>query len=168
MTLTWTASELMTGKKFQDKGLVVAFKGGKQMFSSTIDLQWDADLKITLHQTSATYLLEVSYGVTGATAADIKAAWESTGGATTVRTTQAMQTAGTSSHNSLTICAAQSTAAWASGTALTPAPSVIREKLLVTTGAEPSTVTLKWCQNSSSGTSTTLHDYGWAVARRLT
>lgn len=168
MTLTWTSNEFLTGKKYTDKGLMIAFKNGRQMFSSTITLQWDADLKMTVSEPSATYLVEVNYGVTGATAADIVTEWDVTGGATTVRTIQAMEIAGTSSSNTLIISREQSLAAWVSGTALTPAPCAVREKFLLTTGSEPSTLTLKWAQNVSDPGATSIHDYGWAVARRLT
>lgn len=168
MTLTWTASELLTGKKFTDKGLVVAFKNGKQTFSSTITLQWDADLKFTAIETSATYLVEVNYGTTGATAADIVTEWDVTGGATTVRTIQAMEIAGTTPVSSLIISREQSLAAWVSGTATGLVPCAVREKFLLTTGSQPSTLTLKWAQNVSNTAGTSIHDYGWAVARRLT
>lgn len=168
MTRVWTADEFLTGKKFQDKGLLIAFKNGKQTFSSTTDLQWDSDLKLTLTQTSASYLVEVNYGTTGTTTTNIVTAWDVTGGATAVRTTQAMAGAGTTSSNTLIICREQSTDAWLSGTATVPASCAVREKFLVTTGSQPSTLTLKWAQNTSSATGTSVNDYGWAVARRLT
>jgi hypothetical protein len=168
MTLVWTASELLTGKKFQDKGVIVALKGGKQTYTSTITPQWDADLKLTLTQTSAIYLVELNIATTGLTASDIVTAWDVTGGATVIRMTQAMQPAGTTSSDTTIISRQQSTSAWVSGTANTPAPCAIREKLIVTTGIEQSTLTLKWAQNSSNVSATAIHDYGWAVARRLT
>lgn len=167
MTLVWSANELLTGKKYQDKGPTIAFKNGRQAFSSTIDLQSDADLKLTLPQTSATYLVEVNYGVTGTSVTQIKLAWDVTGDATVVRTMQAMEGGGTNSNNALLISRELSTAGWLAGAALAQAPCAVREKWTVTTGTEPATLTLKWCQNVSDTTATSVHDYGWAIARRL-
>ena len=167
MTMTWTASELLTGKKFTDKGLLIAFKNGRQKYTSTTALQWDADLKFTLTETAATYLVEVNYGTSGAVAADIVTEWDVTGGATTVRTIQAMEVGGTTSSSTLIISREQSLAAWVSGTATTPAPCAVREKFLLTTGTQPSTLTLRWAQNVSDTAASSIHDYGWAVARRL-
>lgn len=168
MTLTWTASELLTGKKFQDKSLVVAFKNGRQSFRSTISDQYDADLKLTLPSTSSRYLVEVNYGTSGDTAADIALAWDVTGGATVVRTTQAMAQDGTTSSDTRIISREQSVEGWVAGTATTPAPCAVREKLIVTTGSEPSVLTLVWHQNVANVAWTAIHDYSWAVARRLT
>lgn len=169
MTLTWTTSELLTGKKFQDKRPIVAFKNGKQQFSSTTSDQFDADIKITLPTVSAKYLVEANYGTSGNTAADIAIAWDVTGDATVVRVTQAMAQAGTTSSDTPIISREQSEAGWVAGTATTPAPCAVREKLLVTTGAlEPATLTLVWHQNVSNAAPTSVHDYSWVVARRLT
>lgn len=168
MTLTWTSNELLTGKKFQDKGLIVAFKNGRQSFSGTTSDQYDSDLKLTLPTTSATYLVEVNYGTSGNTAADIVLAWSVTGGATVVRTMQAMALGGTTSSDTPIISRELSTAGWGAGTATTPAPCAVREKLIVTTSTEPSTLTLVWHQNVSNAAWTSIHDYSWAVARRLT
>lgn len=169
MTLTWTTSEHLTGKKFQDKRPIVAFKNGRQQFSGTTSDQFDADLKFTLPAVSATYLVEANYGTTGNTAADIVLAWDVTGSATVVRTTQAMALGGTTSSDTLIISREQSEAGWGAGTATTPAPCAVREKLLVsTTASEPSVLTLVWHQNVSNAAWTAVHDYSWAVARRLT
>ena len=166
MTLTLTGSELLTGKKFTDKRPFVSFKNGKQSFSSTTSSQFDADLQITFPEASSTYLVEVNYGTTGADTADIVLSWNVTGDATVVRTTQALETAGTSTADALIMCREMSTAAWSAGT-VTTAQSAVREKLIVETSSQPATLNLVWAQNSSSGTWTTVHDYGWAVARRL-
>lgn len=168
MTLAWTTSELLTGRKFQDKGLLVAFKNGRQSFSGTTAGQYDADLKLTLPQTSAKYLVEANYGTMGNTAADIVLEWDVTGGATVVRTTQAMALAGTTSSSTLIISREQSEAGWGAGTSTTPAPCAVREEIIVTTGTEPSTLTLVWAQNVTNAAWTTVNDYSWAVARRLT
>lgn len=168
MTLTWTSNELLTGKKFQDKGLIVAFKNGRQSFSGTVSDQYDADLKLTLPTTSATYLVEANFGTSGNTAADITLAWSVTGNATVVRTQQAMTAGGTTSSDTPVISRELSTAGWGAGTATTPAPCAVREKLIVTTGTEPSTLTLVWHQVTSNSAWTSIHDYSWAVARRLT
>jgi len=167
MTLTWTASELLTGKKFQDKSLLVAFKNGRQRFSSTVSDQYDADLKITLPQTSAVYRVDVNYGVSGSTAADITLAWNVTGGATVVRTIQAMESGGTSTAATAILCREESIAGWAAGTAASPAAGVVREKLIVSTVSEPCTLTLVWHQLVSNATPTAVHEYSWVVARRL-
>lgn len=167
MTVTWTASELLTGRKFQSRRLVVSFKNGRQSYSSTVSLQSDADLKLVI-PSSATYLVEANFGSTGNTAADINYGWDVTGDPTIVRTTQAMTLAGTTSSDTTIITVAQTVSASPSGTALTPAPCSVREKLIVTTGSAPATLTLRWAQNVSSGSNTTITDYGWAVARRLT
>ena len=167
MTLTWTASELLTGKKFQDKGLIMAFKNGRQRFSGTVSDQYDADLKITLPQTSAVYRVDVNYGVSGSTAADITLAWSVTGGATVVRTIQAMETGGTATSATAIICREESTAGWSAGTAASPAAGAVREKIIVSTGSEPCTLTLVWHQLISNATPTAVHEYSWAVARRL-
>lgn len=166
MTVAWTASELLTGEKFQRRRPIVAFKNGKQSYSITVALQSDADLKMIL-PASSTYLFECSFGTTGITAADITYGWDVTGGASVVRTTQAMTLTGTTSSNTQIITVSQSIAASPSGTALTPAPCAVREKLVIATSTEPSTLTLRWCQNSSSSNNTSVTDYGWAVARRL-
>lgn len=168
MTLVWTASELLTGRKFQDKNTLVAFKNGKQSFSSTTSDQYDADLQLTLPALSATYLVEANYGTSGNTAADITLAWSVTGGATAVRTMQAMALAGTTSSDTAIISRELSTAGWGAGTATTPAPCAVREKLIVTTSTEPSVLTLVWHQNASNAAWTSVHDYSWVVARRLT
>lgn len=168
MTLTWTTSELLTGRKFQDKGLRVAFKNGRQSFSGTTSDQFDADLKIDLLSVSAKYLVEVNYGTSGATAADITLAWNVTGGASVTRTMQAMALAGTSSSATEIISRELSEAGWGAGTATTPAPCAVREKLIVTTSTEPATLTLVWHQNVSNAAWTSIHDYSWAIARRLT
>jgi hypothetical protein len=167
MTLTWTANELLTGKKFTDKKLIVAFKNGKQSFSGTVSDQFDADLKLTLPQTSAKYVVGVNYGTSGDPAADITLAWDVTGGATVTRTAQALETAGLSTADALIMCRELSTAGWSAGT-VTGIASAVREKLIVSTGGEPCTLTLVWHQNVSNATPTTVHDYGWAEARRLT
>lgn len=169
MTLAWTASELLTGQKFQSKGLLVTTKQGKQSYSSTVALRDDTDLKWTLYETGATYLVELNIGTLGNDAADIIIGWDVTGGATVLsRATQAMAVAGTtSSTTNLISVATQSTTAFATGIATTPAACAVREKLIVTTSSEPATLTLRWCQNSSSPASTTVTDYGWATARRL-
>lgn len=168
MTLTWTSSELLTGRKFQDKRPRVAFKNGRQSFSGTTSDQFDADLKIDLLSTSATYLVEVNYGTSGNTAADITLSWDVTGGATVVRTTQAMATAATTSSDTPIISREQSEAGWGAGTATTPAPCAVREKLRVTTSTQPAVLTLVWAQNFSNAAWTSVHDYSWAIARRLT
>lgn len=167
MTVAWTTSELLTGRKFQDRRLIVAFKNGRQSYSTTVSLQSDADLKITLPEPSAKYLVQCNFGTTGITAADITYGWDVTGDASVTRTTQAMTLAGTTSSDTSIITVSQSISASPSGTALTPAPCAVREKLIVTTGTEPSTLTLRWCQNSSSPNNTTITDYGWLSARRL-
>jgi hypothetical protein len=166
MTLNWVASELLTSRKFTDKRPIVVFKNGRQSFSSTTSDQFDADLKITLPQTSATYLVEANYGTSGDPAADIVLAWNVTGGATVTRTTQALETAGLSTADALIMCREMSTAGWSSGTVLTFSAAV-REKLIVDTSSEPCTLTLVWHQNVSNATWTSVNDYGWAVARRL-
>ncbi|MFG3340523.1 hypothetical protein [Glycomyces sp. NPDC048151] len=166
MSLAWNASELLTGRKFQARRPFVAFKNGKQSYSSTTSLQSDADLKMVL-PAGGTYLVEVNFGTTGATAGDITCGWDVTGDATVHRSTQAMTLAGTTSSDTTVISCKQSTSAWASGTALTPAPCAVREKLVVVTGNQPSTLTLRWAQNTSSTTATSVTDYGWAVAHRL-
>lgn len=167
MTVAWTSSELLTGQKFQQKRPRVAFKQGKQSYSITVSLQSDSDLKMLL-PSSGTYLVEVNFGTTGLSAADITYGWDVTGDASIVRTTQAMTLGGTSSSDTQVMSyGTQSAAANPSGTALTPAPCAVREKLIVTTGTKPSTLTLQWCQNSSSSTSTSITDYGWIIARRL-
>jgi hypothetical protein len=168
VTLTWTASELLTGKKFQDKRPIVAFKNGRQSFSSTTSDQYDADIKVTLPTSSAKYLVEANYGTSGNTAADITLAWDVTGDASVTRTTQAMQLAGTTSSDTLIISREQSEAGWGAGTSTTPAPCAVREKLIVTTSTEPCTLTLVWHQNASNAAWTTVHDYSWVVVRRLT
>jgi len=169
MTLTWTTSELLTGKKFQDKRPIVAFKNGRQQFSGTTSDQHDADIKFTLPAVSATYLVEANYGTSGVTAADIVLAWDVTGSATAVRVTQAMAQDGLTSSDTRIISREQSVAGWVAGTATTPAPCAVCEKLVVTTTAsEPSTLTLVWHQNVSNAAWTAVHDYSWAVARRLT
>lgn len=169
MTLVWTTSELLTGKKFQDKRPIVAFKNGRQSFSSTTSDQFDADIKITLPTVNAKYLVEANYGTSGSTAADIVLGWNVTGGASVVRTTQAMALGGTTSSDTVIISREQSEAGWGAGTATTPAPCAVREKLLVTTtSSEPTTLTLFWHQNSSNAAITTIHDYSWVIARRLT
>jgi hypothetical protein len=167
MTLAWTASELLTGKKFQSKRPRVAFKQGKQSYSLTVALQSDADMVITLPETNSTYLVEANFGTTGITAADITSGWDITGSPTVTRTTQAMTLPASSSSDTNIISCSQSTDAWASGTATTPAPCAVREKLIVVTGSAPSTLTLRWCQNSASSSSSSVTDYGWIVARRL-
>ena len=166
MTVAWTTSELLTGKKFQDRRLRVAFKNGKQSYSLTVSLQSDADLKMDL-PSGGTYLVQCNFGTTGITAADITYGWDVTGGASVVRTTQAMDLAGTTSSDTQIITVSQSTAASPSGTALAPAPCAVREKLVIATGSEPSTLTLRWCQNSASSNNTSVTDYGWVQARRL-
>jgi hypothetical protein len=168
MTLTWTTSDLLTGRKFQDKGLIVGFKNGRQQFTGTTSDQFDADLKLTLPTTSATYLVEANYGTSGNTAADITLAWDVTGGATAVRCTQAMALGGTTSSETAIISREQSVEGWGAGTSTTPAPCAVREKLIVTTGSEPSVLTLVWHQNVSNANPTSVHDYSWVVARRLT
>jgi len=168
MTVPWTTSELLTGRKFQDKGLIVAFKNGRQSFSGTTSDQYDADLKLALPTTSATYLVEANFGTSGNTAADIVLAWDVTGGATVVRTTQAMAQGGLTSSETRIISREQSIAGWVAGTATTPAPCAVREKMIVATGSEPSVLTLVWHQNVSNPAWTAIHDYSWAVARRLT
>lgn len=167
MTLAWTASELLTGMKFQDRRLAVAFKQGRQSLSTFVALLDDADLKLVLPQAGATYLVEVNFGTTGDTAADITFGWDVTGGASVARTTQAMTLPASSSSDTNLISCKQSISASPTGTAYTPAPCAVREKLIVITGTAPSTLTLRWCQNSSSPNSTSVTDYGWAVARRL-
>lgn len=168
MTLVWTTSELLTGKKFQDKRPIVAFKNGRQGFRTTTSGQYDADIKVTLPTSSAKYLVEANYGTSGDTAADIVLAWDVTGGASVVRTTQAMQLSGTTSSETLIISREQSEAGWGAGTSTTPAPCAVREKLIVTTSTQPSTLTLVWHQNTSNAAYTTVHDYSWVVVRRLT
>jgi hypothetical protein len=168
MTLIWTSNELLTGQKFQNKRPRVAFKNGRQSFSGTTSDQFDADLKIDLPSTSAKYLVEVNYGTSGSTAADITLAWNVTGGASVTRTMQAMALAGTSSSSTEIISRELSEAGWGAGTATTPAPCAVREKLLVTTSTEPCTLTLVWHQNVSNAAWTSIHDYSWAIARRLT
>lgn len=168
MTLTWTASELMTGKKFQDKSLIVAFKNGKQSYSSVTIPRPDADITMTLPQTSATYLVEVNVGTMGHTSGDIVIQWDVTGDATVFRTTQAMTVPASTSSDTNLISVAQSVAEQASGTAMSPAPCAVREKLTVITGLQPSTLTMWWAQDVTSTTSSSVTDYGWAVARRLT
>lgn len=169
MTLTWTTSELLTGRKFQDKRPIVTFKQGRQQFSGTTSDQFDADLKFTLPAVSAKYLVEANYGTSGVTAADITLAWDVTGDATAVRVTQAMALGGTTSSDTLIISREQSVAGWGAGTATTPAPCAVMEKLIVTTTAsEPTTLTLVWHQNVSNAAWTAVHDYSWAVAHRLT
>lgn len=168
MTLTWTASELMTGKKFQDKSLIVAFKNGKQSYSSVTIPRPDADITMTLPQTSATYLVEVNVGTMGNTSGDIVIQWDVTGDATVFRTTQAMTVPASTSSDTNLISVAQSVAEQASGTAMSPAPCAVREKLTVITGLQPSTLTMWWAQDVTSTTSSSVTDYGWAVARRLT
>lgn len=169
MTLTWTTSELLTGRKFQDKRPLIAFKNGRQQFSGTVSDQFDADIKFTLPAVSARYLVEANYGTSGVTAADIVLAWDVTGSAAVVRVTQAMALGGTTSSDTLVISREQSEAGWGAGTATTPAPCAVREKLIITTTAsEPSTLTLVWHQNVSNAAWTAVHDYSWAVARRLT
>jgi len=158
----------LTGRKFQDKRPRVAFKNGRQSFSSTTSDQSDADLKIDLWSTSATYLVEINYGTSGNTAADITLAWNVTGGASVVRTMQAMELSGTSSSSTAIISRELSEAGWGAGTATTPAPCAVREKLRVTTSTEPCVLTLVWHQNVSNAAWTSVHDYSWAIARRLT
>lgn len=167
MTLIWNPSELLTGEKFQDKSLIVAFKNGRQSFSGTVSDQFDADLKLTLPQANAIYLVQINYGTTGDPASDITLEWDVTGGATVVRTTQALESGGLSTANANIICREQSTAGWSAGT-VTGIPSAVREKLTVSTGTEPCTLGLVWHQNVSNPAVTSIHDYGWAVARRLT
>lgn len=167
MTLSWVSSELLTGQKFQDKSLIVAFKNGKQSYSSVTVPRPDADITMTLPQVSATYLVEVNVGTMGNTSGDIVLQWNVTGGATVFRTTQAMTLPASSSSDTNMISVKQSTAAQASGTAMTPAPCAVREKLTVLTSTEPCTLTLWWAQNTSSTTSSSITDYGWASARRL-
>jgi hypothetical protein len=167
MTLTWATSELLTGRKFQTKGAVFAFKNGRQSFSSTTSDQFDSDIKVTLPVTSAKYLVEANYGTVGNTAADITLAWNVTGGASVVRTTQAMALAGTTSSDTLIISREQSEAGWGAGTATTPAPCAVREKLIVTTSSQPSTLNLVWHQNVSNAAWTSVNDYSWVVVRRL-
>lgn len=168
MTLTWSASEMLTGKKFQDKSRIVAFKNGRQSYTQTTAAKEDADLTLTLTQPSATYLVEGNYAATGNVSGDIIIQWVATGGATVVRTTQWMALGGTTSSDTVIASREQSVAGWASGTALTPAPCAIREKLIVATGSEPCTLTVWWSQNASSTTPTSVTDYTWLVAHRLT
>jgi hypothetical protein len=169
MTLTWTSNQLLTGQDFQSKGLLVTAKQGKQSYSSTVVLRDDVDLKWTLYDLNATYLVELNIATQGNSAADIIIGWSVTGGATVVsRTTQAMAVTGTTSSTTNLISVEQSITATASGIATSPAPCAVREKLIVTTSTEAGTLQLQWCQNSSSPSSTTVNDYGWATARRIT
>jgi hypothetical protein len=167
MTLTWTSSELLTGKKFQDKGLLIAFKNGKQSYSSVTVPRPDADIIMTLPEPAAEYLVEVNIGTMGNTSGDIVLQWDVTGDATVYRTTQAMTVPASTSSDTNLLSVSQSVSAQASGTAMAPAPCAVREKMLVFTSAEPSILTLWWAQNTSSTTSSSVTDYGWAVARRL-
>ncbi|PRY56430.1 hypothetical protein [Glycomyces artemisiae] len=166
MTLPWTAGKLLTSTDFTSRQPIVVFKNGKQSFSSTVSDQTDADFLIPLPQTGATYVVNVVYGATGATAADIALAWTSTGDPTIVRTMQAVDTSSTNVNDTLAICRELSLGGWGVGT--TPSqPGVVSETLTVTTGTDPATLQLVWHQVNSNSVWTTIHDYGWAIAQRI-
>lgn len=166
MTLPWSSNELLTGWKFTSRLPIVILKPGKQSYSSVTSLQEDADLKIELPELSATYEIDVNLATSGAVAGDIVLEWTTTGDPTVVRTMQALTATGASSTDTEIICRELATTAQQAGTTH-PTQSTVRETLLVTVGADPVVLQLRWAQNSSNTTSTTVQGYSWAVAQRI-
>lgn len=142
-------------------------KASSETVTSSTTLQNDDDIVFNLPE-PGTYSIKALLTAAGATNGDIKIDWVASSGATQLTTRRCLGPAvGASDSTSASMrCSAHNLTTAVSYGTNESTVSVILEEFLVTTSAT-GTVQMRWAQNASSATATTLSNNSYATIEQL-